>query len=90
MQIFATDALFEVADDLPSQIKETHHRLDIFGNINNFNLCSSATLVLSFDVTKMLSRKYNIMVVAYAWKYSNKMGCKDTPTDCLIRHLSCA
>ena len=37
LSVFVKDALFDVEDALPSQIKETHYMLVIFDNINNFN-----------------------------------------------------
>ena len=52
LSIFVENVLFELASELPSQIKDTCHMLEIIHDMNNSNLGSSAILVC-FDVVNM-------------------------------------
>ena len=52
LSIFVENVLFELASELPSQIKDTCHMLEIIDDMNSSNLVSSA-IPVCFDVVNM-------------------------------------
>ena len=86
LSIFVENSLFELASELPSQIKDICHILEIIDEINNSNLSSSAILV-RLDVVNIFPSMDNNMGIASDRKYLDEMECKDLPTDCVIEAL---
>ena len=86
LSIFVENVLIELARELPSQIKDTCHMLDIIDDMNNSNLSSNAILV-SFDIVNMFPSIDNNMGIASVRKYLDERECKDLPTDCVIEAL---
>ena len=86
LSTFNENVLFELASELPSQIKDNCHMSDIIDDMNNSNLSSSAILV-SFDVVNMFPCIDNNMGITSVRKYLDERECKDLPTDCVIEAL---
>ena len=86
LSIFVENSLFELASELPSQIKDICHILEIIDEINNSNLSSGAIFV-RFDVVNMFPSMDNNMRIASDRKYLDEMECKDLPTDCVTEAL---
>ena len=55
LSIFVETVLFDLANDLPSRIRDTGHMLNIVDELNRSNLPSESMLV-GFDIVNMLAR----------------------------------
>ena len=86
LSTFVENSLFELASELPSQIKDICHILEIIDEINNSNLSSGAIFV-RFNVVNMFPSMDNNMRIASDRKYLDEMECKDLPTDCVTEAL---
>ena len=52
MSIFVEKVFYKEVERIPSRIKDTSHKLDIIGNLNDSHLPENSDLV-SFDVVNM-------------------------------------
>ena len=77
--IFSETVLFDLANDLPSRIKNTGHMLNIFGELNRSNFPSESILV-GFDIVNMFPSIDNSFRLKTAFEILESRVNKFPPT----------
>ena len=79
LSIFVEKALYGIASELPSRIKDINHMLDFIDDLNNSN-----SFLVSFDIIDMFPSVDNKMEINSVKKFLDEKACKDSPTQCVI------
>ena len=86
LSIFVEKALYGIASELPSRIKDINHMLDFIDDLNNSNLYLKSVL-LSFDIIDMFPSVDNKMEINSVKKFLDEKAGKDSPTQCVIEAM---
>ena len=84
--IFVENAVYDVASELLSRIKDTNHMLDIIGNLNSLDLPLNSILV-SFDIINMFPNIDNNLGLSSVKKYLDLCSQNIPPTNCFLEAL---
>ena len=86
LSIFVETVSFDLANDLPSRIRDTGHTLNIVDELNRSNLPCESTLV-GFDIVNMLPSIYNDVGLKTVFKILDSRVNKFPPTQSVIEAL---
>ena len=83
--IFVENALYDIASELPSRIKDTNHMMDIIDNLNSLDLLLNSILV-SFGIISMFPNIDNNLELSSVKKYLD-LYSENIPTNYLLEAL---
>ena len=83
---FTETVLFDLANDLPSRIRDTGHMLNIFGELNRSNL-SSESILVGFDIANMFPSIDNNFRLKTVFEILESRVNKFPPTQSVIEAL---
>ena len=86
LSIFVETVSFDLANDLPSRIRDTGHTLNIVDELNRSNLPCESTLV-GFDIVNMFPSVYNDVGLKTVFKILDSRVNKFPPTQSVIEAL---
>ena len=86
LSVFVQKELYKLAENLPSQIKDTNDMLNIIDNLNN-NCIPENAFLISFDVVNVFPSIHNESGIKSVERLLNTRSIPNPPTLCILEAL---